>query len=58
MKTCRKRAFAMCNLKILNRISAQRCMMSFDCGEIIDGGFRNQSLMCLKKKSVQCLFSA
>ena len=49
MKTCRKRALAICNLRILNRISAQRCVMSFDCRETKDGSFRNQSLMYLKK---------
>lgn len=33
--------------------------MSFDCGEAKDGGFRNQSLMYLKKQtSVQYLFFA
>lgn len=43
MKACRKRALAICNLRILNRISDQRCVMNFDCGEINDGGFRNKS---------------
>jgi len=58
MKTCRERASAICNLRILNRISAERCVMDFDCGETKDGGCRNPSPLYLKNPSVQCLFSA